>query len=110
MLKTKQIISAIMAVIAVFSLIWITTGPTKSIEHETNSSSKNQTTTTPGGYKITEYEGKIAVFAEGSQSPIYILDSPYLRDLPTYDQNLIKNGIYAATDKDVQKIIEDYDG
>lgn len=61
-------------------------------------------------YTIKEYKDKIAVFKFGSDTPDRIIEDIYVRDLPTYDRDLLKNGINAADDAELNQILEDYDG
>lgn len=60
-------------------------------------------------YTIKAHNGKISVFEINSTKPIYTLDSPYIRDLPKYDQLLLNNGIEANSMQEVLEILEDYD-
>ncbi len=60
-------------------------------------------------YCIKSYNGKIAVFIGSNTEPEKVLDSPYIRDLPEYDQNLLENGITTTDPSEVLSILEDYD-
>lgn len=60
-------------------------------------------------YIIKEYDGKIAVFSNNFDKPIHTLDSPYVRDLPEYDRELLEEGIVANSKDELTKILEDYD-
>lgn len=60
-------------------------------------------------YTVKDYDGKIAVFKSGSDTPEKVLDSPYIRDLPKYDQDLLKIGISAYSEEELNLILQDYD-
>ncbi len=60
-------------------------------------------------YRVTEYNGKIAVFSQNAKTPLYILDSPYVRDLPEHDRELLRLGIIAESNTRLLEILEDYD-
>lgn len=59
------------------------------------------------GFKLSEYEGKIAVFELGSKEPVEVFDV-YLTSLPQNEQNKIKSGLYAENESELQTLIEDY--
>lgn len=65
--------------------------------------------TAESGYTVKEYEGKIAVFRENGELPLYVFDSPYIRDLPQYDRELLKIGLKAENNTQLLQILEDYD-
>ena len=60
-------------------------------------------------YTIKEHNGKIAVFEGNNTEPLMILDSPYIRDLPKSDQELLLKGIVARNKAELNKVLEDYD-
>ena len=62
------------------------------------------------GYTVKEHNGKISVFENGSAEPIYTLDSPFVRDLPIKDREILTKGINARNEAELLKILEDYDG
>lgn len=62
------------------------------------------------GFTVKEHNGKIAVFQNGNDDPIKILDGPYVRDLPTHDRELLQNGIVVETETELIALLEDYDG
>ena len=60
-------------------------------------------------YLIREYEGKIGVFTQNSDTPIKIIETnPTL--LPEYDQKMLKEGIYLYSETELRQLIEDFDG
>lgn len=64
------------------------------------------------GYIVREYNGKIAVYKESDDPdgvPREITDI-YVKSLPLKDRARIKNGIAAANDGELLRILEDYDG
>lgn len=58
-------------------------------------------------YTLTEYNGKIALYKNGFSMPVEIFDVN-INSLPQSDRELIKNGIHAESDSEIQKFIEDY--
>lgn len=60
-------------------------------------------------YRVAEFNGKIAVFTGQNSEPVYVFGSPYVRDLPEYDRLLLKDGITASSNRELLKILEDYD-
>ena len=61
-------------------------------------------------YTVKEHRGRIAVFKAGNEAPELILDGVAVRDLPSYDRELLKNGIPAESEAELRRILEDYDG
>ena len=59
------------------------------------------------GYKLKEYEGNLAIFKSDAQSPIKIT-SIEVGALPIQDQELLKNGIDASSEEELNNLIEDY--
>ncbi len=82
-----------------------------------SSTAKNTTTYTkpqkatsvPSGYTVKEYEGRIAVFKSNSENPIKIIDGIYVRDLPSFDRELLQSGINVDSDAELNQLLEDYD-
>lgn len=58
-------------------------------------------------YTFSAYQGKLALYERGFAMPVEIFDV-YLDSLPRDEQEKIVNGIFAETDAEIQKIIEDY--
>jgi hypothetical protein len=58
-------------------------------------------------YVLKEYNGSIAVFYSGSKSPIEVFDVDVF-SLPEEDQQMLSQGITAATAQELQSLIEDY--
>ena len=86
----------------------ITTTNNKTPKSQTPNSSISNTED-KSHYYVKEHNGKIAVFLNDGTSPIYTLDSPYVRDLPKYDQNLLQKGIFAESNTKLLEILQDYD-
>ncbi len=112
MYKTIKRVTVIFMIAFVFSAIYLAVDITalKSkkadviTQPEVQSSSKAET------FIVKEYNGKIAVFEDAKAQPLYVLDTPYIYDLPTYDRELLKVGITALSQQELQQILEDYDG
>lgn len=58
-------------------------------------------------YILKEHNGRIGVFAAGSDKPELILDV-MVRHLPEYDQEQLKTGVPAKTYSELVNLIEDY--
>lgn len=59
------------------------------------------------GYLLRAYEGRIAVFREGSTTPDLIFDV-YTRMLPQPDQAALEVGILVQDYEELTRLIEDY--
>ncbi len=113
MINITNVIKGIAAAALVFSgiylpLDYINTPLTYYYEPPTQS--EIQSVKEFSGYTVKEYNGKISVFENGSSEPLYSLDSPFVRDLPDYDRELLTKGIKAGSDEELLRILEDYDG
>lgn len=58
-------------------------------------------------YIIKEYNGKLAVFESGSDTPFRITDLD-IAILPEADQKALESGIEATNRKELNRILEDY--
>lgn len=58
-------------------------------------------------YYVREYQGKVAVFSENEKAPDTVYDV-YIENLPEKDKNLLKIGLRAESEEELQQIIEDY--
>lgn len=58
-------------------------------------------------YRVSQFNGKIAVFKNESEEPVEVLDA-YISSFPEQDRILLEQGIYAENESELQKIIEDY--
>lgn len=61
------------------------------------------------GYTVKELDGKIAIFENGNNEPLRVLESPFVHDLPSFDRQLLKEGIIAHNESELIEILEDYD-
>ena len=61
----------------------------------------------PGGYVLRSYEGRLAIFREGSDTPEMIFDV-YTRLLPQADRERLEAGITAPDYETLTRLIEDY--
>ncbi len=68
----------------------------------------SETNTTGYLYTVKSYEGKIAVFDFGTNTPLEILECP-LSSLPTEETEMLKIGINVATESELQQLIEAFD-
>lgn len=58
-------------------------------------------------YWLREYEGRLAVFRDGTDTPVQIIDLD-VRTLPPYDQGLLQSGIAADSEQELSRLLEDY--
>lgn len=93
----------VLSIIA-FGVLYFITKP-YSVQSETTTVS--DTSTTQVNYKISVYDGRIAVFDTSTNSPIEVFDV-YLSSLPQSEQNQIRSGIYTDSSVKLQELIEDY--
>ncbi len=61
----------------------------------------------PAGYVLRSYEGRLAIFREGSDTPEMIFDV-YTRLLPQADRERLEAGITAPDYETLTRLIEDY--
>lgn len=63
----------------------------------------------PIGFVLKTYQGKVALFRENSETPYQILDiEAYL--LPDADRELLEQGIFADSEEELLKFLEDWEG
>lgn len=80
---------------------------TTSLRTNASSQVESQSQVSGISYIIKDYFGKVAVF-EGEQSaPFRVLDT-YTSTLPTYDRQLLKEGITVTGEDALRKLIEDF--
>lgn len=61
------------------------------------------------GYTVSEYDGRIAVYESGEKTPLYVLESPKVSDLPFEDRKKLAQGINAKDSGELSQILQDYD-
>lgn len=59
-------------------------------------------------YLIKGDNDKIEIFKKGTKEPLYTIRKE-MANFPEYDQKMLQDGIYADTDEQLYKIIEDYE-
>ena len=108
--KTKTILKTIglifticlLGIILVVNII-ITTKNNPSVSgNESVSSEEGETV-----YKLSEYNGKLAVFLLGDSEPVKVYDL-FLSSLPNEDTDMLKDGILVYNKSELQQLIEDY--
>ncbi len=60
-----------------------------------------------GSFVIKDFHGKIAVFESGSDSPVQITET-LTSSLPSVDTTELKSGVYAADERELRRLLEDY--
>lgn len=106
MKKVFIIPAAIFAVLFIISAIRLSY-PVKT-QDNLIISSITATRTAPT-YILKEHNGILAVFKPNSTTPIRELPDIALNTLPEYDRKLLNTGIKVYSDKELQRLIEDYD-
>lgn len=111
MYKTISRITAIFLIAFLFSCGYLTYDITTSAKKvDVIVTPEQPSTNTAVNFLIKEYNGKIAIFIPTQEPPLHVLDTPFIRDLPDYDQQLLKSGITVTSAEKLQEILEDYDG
>lgn len=104
---SKKIIITIfsaLVVISCYALTFVALTPKNN-----QSESPKRAETPPVFYIVKQHNDRIAVFINGKDEPLQILDSPFVRDLPEYDQLILSEGIMVKNNEELLKILEDYD-
>ena len=60
-----------------------------------------------GTHIVGEWEGRLAVFSEGRQTPDQVYDV-YISTLPEEEQKRLETGIPASSEKELASLLEDY--
>ncbi len=58
-------------------------------------------------YRVSVFNGKLAVFDRDSKLPYKVYDT-YISSLPEEDRKIIEEGIFTNSSSELMKIIEDY--
>ena len=58
-------------------------------------------------YKVCDLDGKIAVYQNNDETPLYVY-SVLVKTLPPLDQEALKNGIELDSNEKLIRLIEDY--
>ena len=82
------------------------TAPTDTTHHTTHAT---PTTRTVPYAVVGEFEGKLAVFRNNTESPSEVLDV-YIASLPESEQTALKHGIATHSEIELQRLLEDYTG
>ncbi|MBE6828443.1 MAG: hypothetical protein E7514_07560 [Ruminococcaceae bacterium] len=93
------------AVTAVLTLV-ITAAVLISFNLASKDDQSVETTASPL-YTLGVYDGRVALYKRNFSMPVEIYDV-YLDTLPEADRGLIENGIYAYSDEEAERLIEDY--
>lgn len=101
----KKVAILLGCLLAVAGLILILTLP-DSPKEEPPVSSAPQETDSPS-YMVKTYQGRVAVFRFGDDTPLEVRDSPVYQ-FPEADRTLLEQGIPAYSEEELQKILEDY--
>lgn len=92
-------------ILCIFILVFfMQENPSSNKDIATTESTKQVITS---GYILKEYNGKIATFRSGSKTPIEVFDV-YVSTLPKSEINVLKKGLHAKDDQELQELIEAY--
>ncbi|MCQ4022007.1 MULTISPECIES: hypothetical protein [unclassified Ruminococcus] len=58
-------------------------------------------------YIVKEFYGRVAVFENGKETPLDITDTA-IDSLPDFDKQQLKIGVYAANERELKRLLEDY--
>ncbi len=105
----KKIMIFALTLASIFSAIYLPLTTTKQKNEDLPIKEQNNVVTNTKFYVIKSNNGKISVYSSEQNEPLYTLDSPYVRDLPESDQELLEKGMIANSKEEVIKILEDYD-
>lgn len=59
------------------------------------------------GYIIKNFQGKVAVFRSGDEILMNITDTE-INSLPDFDKQQLQIGVYAANERELKRLLEDY--
>ncbi|MGN1112811.1 MAG: hypothetical protein ACI4RP_06355 [Acutalibacteraceae bacterium] len=59
------------------------------------------------GFIVKELDGRVAVFRNGEEAPLEITDTSIV-SLPDFDKQQLKIGVYAANERELKRLLEDY--
>lgn len=104
MRKTLQ--KCILISLCAFAVIGIAGFGSLNADNQTAQQAQTTEATAPL-YTFSQYRGKLALYQRGYAMPVEIYDV-YLDSLPEEDRLQITQGIFADSDAEIQKIIEDY--
>lgn len=96
------IVSVLFAAIAVTALVF-TLFPAQNQAQAENPTD----TTSEAVYYLKDYNGRLAVFSEGSESPFKITEVE-IKTLPEYDQKTLRQGVKAHGQKELTRLLEDF--
>ncbi len=103
----KRFLLTLILVITIIAITLIL--PTSFTNKEPVTSEQTKTSIQNSLYSVKALNGKIAVFADGEDTPLYVLPSPLIDDLPPYDRELLTNGITVSSNTELLQVLEDYD-
>lgn len=75
--------------------------------HSNETSSESQSPNSSLSYVVKDFNGNIAVFENGQNSPFKITDVP-INSLPYADREILKKGIAVNSKNELNRILEDY--
>lgn len=107
----KKIIAATGIILISCMLIssYVSAGSPKNISSGSTITEEVPITSEPvkSGYIVSVFAGKIAIYRESDKQAIFTTDC-LVQDLPIEDQEKLKQGIYAPTIREADKIIATY--
>lgn len=104
---SEKIIKTIFSALVIISCYALTFSAITPKNNQSESPKRAETP--PVFYIVKQHNDRIAVFINGKDEPLQILDSPFVRDLPEHDQLILSEGIMVKNNEELLKILEDYD-
>ena len=96
------IVSVLFAAIAVTALVFTLFPAQSQAQVEKPTDTTNETI-----YYLKDYNGRLAVFSEGSESPFKITEVE-IKTLQEYDKKTIRKGVKAHGQKELTRLLEDF--
>ena len=105
---SKKIVAALFTAAVLLSAVILLVEGTANDEPE-QPTPKSEISAEKENYRVKEYNGRIAVFIDGNETPLYTLETPLVNELPQYDRDILEKGIIAESNAELLQILEDYD-
>lgn len=107
-MEKRRVIWTLLTGLAV-SLVIVAGSMTYSMQQRSNAQEAPavESETDPPGYLLRIDNGQLALFRTGSSVPYQRLDMP-LNLLSEYDYSQLEQGVTAATEEELRRLVEDY--
>lgn len=99
----KRILMCIICVLLLFGIIRI------AISQKPKNTQKTVSEPDKTVYTVKDYNGRIAVFENDSETPSTVYDTPLTKELPISDRKKLQHGIKVSSKKELITLLQDYD-